>query len=231
MKAKKLTEEEVWIILVQFLKEISTRPTRPIVTKYKTVIYDLAKKLRGVFRTEKEIVEYLDHILEHMDNLNKFFKRNRKGSVPFSMIFVFANKDERLSSFLMEKNFSKKNEGKHYDEMAGFESSEQEKSLEPDSFSVYFKKIRYDFLVASGVNLFFFSPKKQKMAVQLENGKMVSFNDYLKAKKKKKLKPIGRLKLFKKICGKKEKTKTEKLFCSYVLEFKERRKKEKEDAR
>ena len=140
VKKKKLTPENVWVISIKFLKDISTpKSSKSVIRKYKETIDILSRKLSRALETEKEVIEYLNYILGEIDNLNKYFKRVKKGSIPFSMIFAFANKNERLSAFLMEKNFSKRKKGEVYEGMAGFEGpDDSEKSLEPDSFSVFF---------------------------------------------------------------------------------------------
>lgn len=211
-REKRLSTNEMKEFFYEFLAEISVGAPDSIFEKQEKKINSLSKKLAKSLKTKEEVCAYLDYVLSEISGLNKFFRKIHKNSIPFSKVFVFAEKDARLTSFLMERKYEQKKNGSG---IAGF-FSPNETALPDESFSVVYNKIKYSFLFTKESLLFFFSAKKQRVIVQLSNGKLLSFGAYQKDAKANGETPVTSKKLYNQICKRKEKTKIQIDFCEYM---------------
>jgi hypothetical protein len=174
--------QKVRKILYKFIVEIASDPTKDLKVIWKDTLKELSEKLSKKFNTEQEVKNYLDYVLEYMDGLNKFFAKKGSGYVPYSKLFQFANKDERLSEYLFDlgvhKKFSKKNSGI---EIAGHVAEEEE----DDEINIIFENEIYSQIYASSSKGFFFSSAINSFLVRNSNGKMRSYKQYKKRAVKK----------------------------------------------
>jgi hypothetical protein len=199
-----MKSERVRRLLSRFLKDISPLSIKELEKKYGDIADELSVKLAKTLSTEKEIEEYLEFIILEIDSLNKFFKTQNRGRIPYSKLFTFANKDERISSFLFDKGISKKlikksSYGNSMD-IAGFSYEE----CKEDDVVLIYKNDVYGCIYTSSQNSFLFSSAVNKLIVQNSKGKICSYKKYVSSSKKKKRKYISLKTIFNSI--KKNKT-------------------------
>lgn len=183
--------------IITYIKDISFMSADGIIKKNKKEIKSLSETLSSKMSKISEVDEYLDYIVDYIDNLNRFFKKEkRKGKVPYSSMLMFANKDERFSEFLFnrEMEIKKKIEDPG---LAGVNSTEESNNLK--DFSISFKGNDYDFIHTEKGNFFFFSIVDRKVVIQLSNGKIVSFKGYKKICKEKEISGIKLKALYSKV--------------------------------
>lgn len=170
MKPKKVRKT-----LYKFMVEIAPGPTKDLEVIWKDTLDELSKKLSKKFKTEQEVENYLDYVLEYIGGLNEFFAKKNSGYVPYSKLFQFANKDERLSEYLFDrgvrKKFLKKNSGM---DIAGYAIEEEE----DNEINIIFEDEIYSQIYASGSNGFFFSSAINSFLVRGFNGEMQSYKQY-----------------------------------------------------
>ncbi len=156
------------------------------------IIEELSIKLSKRFKKEKEIEEYLDYILVYIDNLNQFFSKSNSGRIPYSKMFSFANKEERLQEFLLDRSISHKIKNKS-SRIAGHEISSSENEI-----NIIYKDEIYGQIYSSSVNDFFFSVAIKKLVVRnKKSGNIVSYLTYVGTMKKKKFVFFSEEKIYK----------------------------------
>ena len=170
-----------------------------ILNKEKTRIEELSRKLSKIFNKSEEVDNYLDDIVEIIENLNKFFKKKGSGRVSFSNILKFANKDERISDFILDRAIAEKRNGKMGKEerIAGFDIKNDDDNLA--GYSVPFKGKDYSFIFLSGSYMFLFSPVTRKVVVQVSGGLVESYLSYKKRCEDNEENPIGKLLIYKEL--------------------------------
>jgi hypothetical protein len=159
------------------MSDISRGPVAPLLKKWSKVLNELGDKLAKYFDTEKEIDDYLNYMLEEIDRLNAYWKTQGGHRLPYTSVFSFANKEERLSEYLLDKGISKKRDGKKDDEgnvLAGTDSEDDETG------SVIFKDDVYTEFYRTKVRAFYFSSVTSEVVVQnLSTEKVISFHKYV----------------------------------------------------
>ena len=163
--------------LVLYIKDISFLSVDGIISKNKDKIKNLSETLSSKLDSIDEVDEYLDYIIDYIDNTNKFFKREGKGKIPYSLLFTFANYNDKFSEFLFNRSVEKKKK-KEDPGLAGVTSTEGSDNLK--DFSISFEDNDYDFICTEGGSFFFFSTVTRRIVVQLLSGKTVSFRNFKK---------------------------------------------------
>jgi len=193
-----------------------------IIDRDKKVINELCIKVLKNFENKEQIEEYLDFVVEYIKGLNKFFVKKKRSRISYTRLFNFANKDERISEFFINKSIRNKKEiEENKKDIAGFSSTQDdnEEILEMSSLSIKFEGEIYKFIWIENGIMFFFSPVKREIVVQFLGGKIITFNSY---KKNFKIdnsishKFVGRMVLFKKISRFDKKTDTMHAFLIYI---------------
>lgn len=169
--------------MISYIRDISFLSVDGIIRKNEDKIKGLSKVLSSKLDSIDEIDEYLDYIIDYIDNTNKYFKRTGKGRIPYSLLFTFASYEDKLSEFIFNKNveeMKRKDPG-----LAGVATSEGSDSLE--DFSISFKGNDYDFIYTEGGRFFFFSPVTKRIVAQLFGGKILSLKQFKRLCKNKKI--------------------------------------------
>ena len=203
-----MTASEVRKILLQFMAEISHTPIKNLADKLSAVLDELSEKLSKVFKDKKEIEDYLDHIIEYIDDLNRFFKKQRRGSVPYSRLFNFANKEDRIEEFLFDKGIKRLRSADSDVDMAGYDGVEGYSPI-----NVLYCNEMYGWIYSSSKRKFFYSPAVNRIAVQNKKGEVISYVKYRKSLKGKKYIKIRDI--LKKVKAIKNKSEDMKAFCAY----------------
>ena len=198
-----MQSEKVRRLLFEFMIDTCQGSTKSLEAKLRDTLDKLAKKLSKSLSNEEEVEEYLTYVLEYIDELNKFFAKKKQGRVPYSKVFAFANKDERLSEFLFDKGAKKKlskvPKPSELD-IAGFDGNEEESKENKDI--IYDNEI-YGWIYSSNIRNFFFSPVVNKIVVQdINSGELFSYSFYRKVAKKKGKHYIRKSKIYKALRGK-----------------------------
>lgn len=171
--------------------------------KEKEKVVVLIKELEKFCSSKEDVYDYLDYVIEYIDNLNKFFKQQGRGVIPYTKIFLFAIKEERQSEFLMERKIKGK-------------STSEEAKENSEDISFFHGGNLYNLVYTAKGCLFFFSASERKMVVQLANGKICDYDSYKKICKKKKENPVGRIFIYNKIKDFKEKTEAQAAYSIYI---------------
>jgi hypothetical protein len=169
------------------------------------VLDRLSKKLAKAFSTEEQVDEYLMFVLNEINDLNKFFARKNRAPVPYSRLFAFANKDERLSSFLFDSGVKKKffnnEEESSGIDVAGFNSSQ----VKDDDVTIIYKDDVYGCVYVSSKRTFFFSSAVNRLIVQKHsNGKILQYKKYVHRMNSKGKKFISPSQIFSSVVKKKK---------------------------
>ena len=177
-----MTPLKVRRVLCKFMIEVAPGPVNELESIWKETLTELSRKLSKKFKTVNEVEEYLDHTIEYIEGLNNFFVTQKKKSrIPYSKLFQFANKDERLSEYFfdkgVQKKFSKRDRGL---EIAGHTMTEEEEEI-----SIIFEDEVYSQIFASNTKGFFFSSIVNSLIVRNSKGKIVSYKEYKKSAIKK----------------------------------------------
>jgi len=154
--------------------------------KKRNTLNGLSEKLAAKLKTEEDIEEYLETVIEHISSLNIYFKKEgRFGRIPYSAVLNFANKEETLSSFLLDKGIKNRIK-KETNSLAGFDSSGKEVDPLEDlkKLSFYHKGKDYEFIFLQNGKMFFYSPENRKIFVQYSGGKVRSFEEFKRRNKK-----------------------------------------------
>ncbi len=195
--------------LVLYIKDISFLSVDGIIKKNKEKIKDLSEMLCVKLDSLDEVDEYLDYIIDYIDNTNQYFKREGKGKIPYSSLFTFANYDDKFSEFLFNKSIEKKKDPG----IAGVISTEGPDNLK--DFSISFENNDYDFICTEKGVFFFFSIVTRRIVVQLLNGKVVSFRNF-----KKKFPKVRLAALYNKVKKDEDKSDTMRSFEIYFKQMK-----------
>ena len=196
--------------LVLYIKDISFLSVDGIISKNKDKIESLSETLSSKLSSIDEVDEYLDYIIDYIDNTNKYFKREGKGKLPYSLLFTFANYDDKLSEFIFNKAVYKRK--KEDPGLAGVTSTEGSDDLK--NFSISFEDNDYDFICTEGGAFFFFSTVTRRIVVQLLSGKTVSFRNF-----KKKFPKVRLAALYNKVKKTEDKSDTMKSFEIYFRQM------------
>jgi len=137
------------------------------------------------FETE-DIDNYLNSVIGQIDSFNKYQKRQKRSQASYSGLLSWANKEERISAFLLEKGIRKKiKKNRPIRILAGFESSKEKidslKEFKKLSFS--YKGKDYRFIYTKRGKIFFFSSENQKILIQDSSGKIISYKRYVQEAK------------------------------------------------
>ena len=89
--------------MVVYIRDISFLSVDGIIKKNEDRIKELSKVLSVKLNFIDEVDEYLDYIIDYIDNTNKYFKRKGKGKIPYSLLFTFANYDDKFSEFVFNE--------------------------------------------------------------------------------------------------------------------------------
>jgi len=174
-----MTPGRIRFLLFEFMADIYPGKVSDL-DKYGDIFNELGDKLSQVLYKESEVDEYLNNILEYIDGLNKFFaKQKGKSRIPYSKLMTFANKDERISEFLLDEGLKKKLSKNSEIELAGFDDKAEEKS----SDIIYDNEI-YGHIYSIKNRGVFFSPAVNKVIIQYSNGKIISYSLYRKKARK-----------------------------------------------
>jgi len=166
-----MTPERVKLLLFEFMTDIHPGPVQQTLKiKWKSVLDELGNKLSKLFSKEREVDDYLNYILAYIDDLNKYFAKEKKGRVPYSQLFNFANKDERISEFLFDRGAEKKLSKSSSGRMAGFDSEDEE-----EDDDIIFGNEVYSYIYSFEGKKFFFSPVINEVAVKPPKGKTISY--------------------------------------------------------
>lgn len=158
------------------------------------ILDEVAGKIYKLVNTEKDVRDYLDFVMNAIDDLNGLFAKEGKRPIPYSRILNFAKNDTRIANFTFSKGMKKKRDGEVPVGMAGINSPEEQ----VDNSDISYDGVPYEELVVIGNLRFFFSPFSRKVIVH--NGKkMMSYADYYKPLKKKNKKYIKKGDLIKEI--------------------------------
>ena len=182
-----MERKEIKDILKNFLSIVSmSKLSKDFWKSKKKIINELSKKLLKKKLTAENIEEYLNYVIKEMDELNVYFKKNGRSPISYSNILNFANKYERLSSFLLGEGIKKKiTKEKPARELAGFDLPVEEidplKEFRKLSFS--HKGESYGFIYKGEEGIYFFSTETRKILVQDFRGKIFSYNEFKKYKK------------------------------------------------
>lgn len=177
-----MKSSEVRKRMVVYIRDISFLSVDGIIKKNEDKIKDLSEMLSSKLSSLDEVDEYLDYIIDYIDNTNKFFKKEGKGKIPYSLLFTFANYDDKFSEFIFNKDVHKKK--KEDPGLAGV-THDKSGSDNLQDFSISFKNNDYDFIYTEKGEFFFFSAITKKVVVQLPNGNVVSFKKFGKLCKEK----------------------------------------------
>ena len=182
-----MKSEKVKRLLLEFLRDITIFPADDLGEKYDDILSELSGKLSNLFKKKEEVYEYLDFVLKEIDELNRFFSKKEGGrKVPYSSLFFFANKNERISKFAFEKGAEKKaSESSGFKrgvDIAGFDSEEDNGD---DQVVTIYKDDVYGLIYSSSKNHFLFSAAAGKTIVQSLSGKISSYLDYARKQKEK----------------------------------------------
>lgn len=170
-----MKSSEVRKRMVVYIRDISFLSVDGIIKKNEEKIKDLSEMLCSKLDSLDEVDEYLDYIIDYIDNTNQYFKKEGKGKIPYSLLFTFANYEDKFSEFLFNKNVEKK---KKDPGIAGVTSTEGSDNLK--DFSISFEDNDYDFICTERGAFFFFSTVTRRIVVQLLNGKVISFRNFKK---------------------------------------------------
>jgi len=187
-----MTPGKVKRLLFEFMADIYFGPANNLKNKWDGILDELGGKLSKVLSKESEVDEYLNNTLVYIDDLNKYFAKQGRGKVPYSKLFVFANKDERISEFLVDKGLKKKLLKASGIELAGFDSEVGE-----DSPDIIYEDEVYGSIYSLKNRGIFFSPAVNKLVVQYPDGKVLSYSLYRKKAKKKNRKYIKLSRIYK----------------------------------
>jgi len=198
-----------------YIKDISFLSVDGIIKKNKDKIKDLSEVLSVKLNSIDEVDEYLDYIIDYIDNTNNYFKREGKGKIPYSLLFTFASYEDKLSEFIFNRDIRKK---KNEDPgLAGVTSKESSDNLK--DFSIFFKNDDYDFIHTEDGKFFFFSIITRKVIVQLSNGKVVSFKKFKKICREKRIPQIRLATIYNKVKKIEDKSDTMKSFETYFKQM------------
>ena len=211
-----MKSSEVRKKMVLYIRDISFLSVDGIIKKNEDKIKDLSKTLSSKLDSIDEVDEYLDYIIDYIDNTNKYFKKEGKGRIPYSLLFTFASYEDKLSEFIFDRNVGRK---KREDPgLAGITSSDESNNLK--DFSISFKDNDYDFIHTEGGEFFFFSNMTRKVVVQLSTGKVVFFSKFKKMDKKKRIPQVRLAAIYNKV--KKVDDKNDAMI-SFMIYFKQMR--------
>jgi len=202
--------------MVVYIRDISFLSVDGIIKKNEEKIKDLSEILSSKLSSIEEVDEYLDYIIDYIDNTNQYFKREGKGKIPYSLLFTFASYEDKLSEFIFNKDVSKikkKDPG-----LAGVTSKESPDDLK--DFSISFKGSDYDFIHTEKGIFFFFSITTRRIVVQLPNGNVVSFKKFKKKVKEKRIFQVRLAMLYNKVKKIDDKSDAMK---SFIIYFKQMR--------
>lgn len=180
-------------------------------------ISELGVKLSKVLNKKEEVEEYLDFVIDEMESYRTF----AKGSIPYSKLFYFANKDKRISEFLMDKKISEKRKTKITD-MAGLDEDIENFCINDAETEI--KGRTYGCIHVEDNHIFWFNPENRKVMVQLPSGEIVSNKEYVKKSKNENSNYIRLAKIFKKI---KHEDRKGHYLVSFLIYWKQRRTKRK----
>lgn len=190
-----MKSSEVRKKMVVYIRDISFLSVDGIIKKNEDKIKDLSKMLASKLNSLDEVDEYLDYIIDYIDNTNKYFKREGKGKIPYSLLFTFASYDEKFSEFIFNKDVDKKK--KEDPGLAGTTSKEGPDDLK--DFSISFKDNDYNFIYTEKGKFFFFSVITRRVVVQLSNGKVVSFKKFKKICREKRISQVRLAAIYNKV--------------------------------
>jgi len=191
-----MSPEKVKRLLFEFMRDVYPGSIKDLQNKWEHILEELEEKLSKSLSSKEEVNEYLSDTLQYIDNLNDFFAKKKSGKIPYSKIFIFANKDERLAEFLFSKGLKKKLLEKD-SEMAGFSSEGKDECL-----NMIFKNEVYGFIYSSSAGKkFYFSPAVNRLIVQFSNGEVFSYSEYRRKKQKRKKTYLKMKTLYKKLKG------------------------------
>ena len=198
------SKNEFSIIIQDYLRNISKMPMSSdflkdekssikIKTLY-SMISDHYNKTK-MFSTEKEIEEYFDFIVDTIEDLNRYFakiKRTRKRLFTVGRAFLGMSINSKyFNAFLVDKGMSMNPSKKRIEEktnlLAGFEhkkDSSESLNTEDTGINVQYGPYEYGLIYSEDSCMFFFSSEASKMAVQLDNGKIIPYSQYVSNNKK-----------------------------------------------
>jgi len=217
----KLKKKKIKNTIRKYIKDLSKGGSGDaIVEKHKQKFFLLAKSILQRFSSYKDVEEYLEHVLSHIDGLNEYFKaQGSRSKIPYSKLIVFAVKDELLDEFLLQKGI----ESRKKDTVPMLAGLEESGDAEADNLS--------SLCISSGGNdyyciyehigfFFFFSAVTRKILVQIPGGKTLSFKKYQNRCKKRGELFATRVKLFKRIRKSKNKSDSMIAFQIYIRQEK-----------
>ena len=207
-----MTPGRVRLLLFEFMADIYPGKSSDLETQYGDFLNELGGKLSKVLSKEQEIDEYLNSILEYIDGLNQFFaKQPEKSRIPYSKLLTFANKDERISGFLLDKGLKKKLSTSSGIDVAGYDSEDEEEAED----IIYDNEV-YEYLYSLNNRKFFFSPVINKVAVQYPSKKIISYSLYRRKARKKGKKYIKLVTLHRALSHEKQ-TEIQKAFQKHIV--------------
>lgn len=198
-------------LLFKFMADISSVPADDLKIKWKEVLSELGVKLSKVLSKETEIEEYLNSILLCIDDLNQYFIKQGKNRIPYSKLFAFANKDERISEFLVDKGLRKKISKTLGIKLAGFDDE-----IEKETLNVIYKDEIYEHIYSVGNRKFFFSPIVNRVVVQSPKGKIISYFLYKRKFKKRTGAHLSLSRIYRDLLYEGNKSETIKAFQKYM---------------
>lgn len=210
-----MKSSEVRKRMVIYIRDISFLSVDGIIKKNENKIKDLSKVLSSKLNSLDEVDEYLDYIIDYIDNTNKYFKKEGKGKIPYSLLFTFASYEDKLSEFIFNKDVSKRK--KEDPGLAGITSKEGPDNL--NDFSISFKDNDYEFICTEKGKFFFFSTITRKVIVQLYSGNVVSFTKYKKMCRKKKVHQVRLATVYNKVKKVDDKSDTMRSFEIYFKQM------------
>lgn len=218
-----MKKKDIRKILRNYLSDLSgNEKSEFIFIRDKKIVDELCIKIINKFENEEQIEEYLDFVVNSIKGLNEFFAKKKRAKISYTRLFSFANKDDRISEFFVNKEISSRKEEKENEkDIAGFslEQSNEEEILEMSSLKVGVNNFVYRFLWTEHGVMVFFSPEKREIVVQLLSGKIMTFSSYKKNFKKDNsisYKFIGKMYLFRKISEFSKKTDVMHAFLIYI---------------
>jgi len=192
-----MTPGRARLLLFDFVKDIYDGPSKDIEVQWGDLLNDLGDKLAKVIIKDEDIEVYLNSVLEYIDGLNKFFaKQKNRSRIPYSKLLSFANKDERISEFILEKGLKKKISStiKSFQEevdMAGFTYKNEDEEA-----SIIFDNEVYTKIYETMEKGFFFSPITNALIVRISDNKTVTYSKYRELAKKNKIKYLRKREIY-----------------------------------
>lgn len=190
--------------LSKYIAGIMMTPAKEFMEKHDKIATELSENLSEVLNRPKEVEEYLDFVVDEISDLNEYFKKvGKRERIPYSKLFSFANKKERISGFIIDKKTEEKKQKERSPGMAGFDQ-EDDHDFSIIGAETEISGSMYGCIHVEDNYIFWFSPSERKVKVQFSNGEILSYIEYKRKLKSENKNFIKLGKIFKEIKRKEE---------------------------